>query len=111
MPIATSYFIKAQIPGTTLEQLLLLYKREIRIGGADEVYIENNMVRFSGTAFRIGRHPGKFADFTDGKLIITETSTEYLVSLEASWPKTIMLFSVFFTNLRNNLEQELWGLR
>lgn len=111
MPIATTYFIKAQIPGTTLDQLLNLYKREIHIGGAEEVYIEDNIVRFSGPNLWEGRHRGKFVGFKDGKLIITETSTEYLVSLEASWPKAIMLFSVFFTNLRNNLEQELWGLR
>ncbi|WP_343744884.1 hypothetical protein [Chitinophaga sp.] len=111
MPVATTYFIKAQIPGVTLDQLLTLYGREIRLGGADEAYIEDNMVRFSGAAFRVGRHRGKFADFTDGRLIIEETPTEYLVSLEASWPKTIPLFSVFFTNLRNKLEQEIWGLR
>ena len=33
MPIASTYFIKAQIPGTTIDKLLQLYERELQNAG------------------------------------------------------------------------------
>lgn len=46
MSVASTWFIKAQIPGTTLDRLLKLYEREILIQGAGETAIRGNVVEF-----------------------------------------------------------------
>ena len=106
MALASTYFIKAQIPGATIGQLLDLYRREILIQGADEAVIVGNMVEFSGGS-PIRKYGNKFANFSEGKLIIEETETEFEVFLEAEHPKWIFLFDVYFITLRNDLEREL----
>ena len=111
MPIASTYFIKAQIPGTTIERLLKLYEREILIRGAEQASINGNTVAFSGSSGAFNRYGQQFAHFSDGQLIIEETETEFEVSLVAQSPKWIFLFDVFFTSLRNDLERELQSER
>lgn len=106
MSIATTYFIKAQIPETDITDLLALYKCEILIQGASSAQINGNVVEFSGGA-RLGRHGAKFAGFSQGQLIIEETVSAFEVYLEADSPKWILLFSVYFTKLRNDLEREI----
>jgi len=106
MSIATTYFIKAQIPGADINQLLDLYKREILIQGAEYAQINGNIVEFSGGS-SIRKYGNKFAGFSQGQLIIEETDTEFEVYLEADSPKWILLFDVYFTKLRNDLEREL----
>lgn len=106
MSIASTYFIKAQIPTATIDRLLNLYKREILIQGADEAIIVNNVIEFSGgSLFRA--HGNKFANFSEGRLIIEETETEFEIFLEAEHPKWILLFDVYFITLRDDLEREL----
>ena len=106
MAIASTYFIKAQIPTATIDRLLNLYKREILIQGADEAVIVNNAVAFSGGS-PLRRYGNKFANFTEGRLIIEETETEFEIFLEADHPKWIFLFDVYFKTLRDDLEREL----
>jgi len=106
MSIASTYFIKGQIPGVDLDKLLELYKREILIQGAGQAWIRENMIEFSGgSMFR--RNGSWFAGFTDGRLIIEETESEFEVYVEAKRPKWVLFFSVYFTKLRNDLEREL----
>ena len=106
MSISTTYFIKAQIPGTDITHLLELYKREILIQGAGYAEINRNVVEFSGGS-RIGRHGNKFVGFSQGQLIIEETVSEFEVYLEADSPRWILLFDIYFTKLRNDLEREI----
>jgi hypothetical protein len=84
-----------------------LYEREILIQGAGQATIKNNTVEFSGRSLPFNRYENKFAGFSEGRLIIEETETEFEVYLEAESPKWIFLFDVFFTTLRNDLEREL----
>lgn len=106
MSIASTYFIKAQIPGVGLSRLLELYQREILIQGAGQAYIRGNIVEFSGGSW-LRRYGNKFGGFTDGRLIIEESASEFEVYLEAKRPKWILFFDVYFTSLRNDLEREL----
>lgn len=106
MSIASTYFIKAQIPGIDIVRLLELYKREILIQGAGYADINNNVVEFSGGSIT-GRRGNKFAGFSQGQLIIEETASEFEVYLEADSPKWLLLFGVYFTKLRNDLEKEI----
>jgi len=106
MSIATTYFIKAQIPGADITRLLELYKREILIQGAEYAEINGNVVEFSGGS-STRKFGNKFAGFSQGQLIIEETESEFEVYLEADSPKWILLFDVYFTKLRNDLEREL----
>lgn len=106
MAIASTYFIKAQIPTATIDRLLNLYKREILIQGADEAVIVNNVVEFSGGS-PLRKYGNKFANFSEGRLIVEETETEFQIFLEAEHPKWIFLFNVYFVKLRDDLEREL----
>ncbi|MHA4812559.1 hypothetical protein ACX0G9_30985 [Flavitalea flava] len=106
MTIASTYFIKAQIPTATIGRLLNLYKREILIQGAADAVIIDNIVEFSGGS-QARKYGNKFADFSGGRLIIEETETEFEINLEAHFPKWILLFDVYFISLRDNLEREL----
>jgi hypothetical protein len=110
MPIASTYFIKAQIPGTTIDKLLRLYEREILIQGAGQTRIKDNAVEFSG-GFVLNRYGNKFANFSNGRLVIEETDTDLKVYLEADRPRWISLFDVYFIKLRDDLERELQGVR
>src|SRR5689334_11063182 len=103
MSIASTYFIKAQIPRVDINRLLDLYKREILIQGAEYAEINGNVVEFSGGS-SIRKYGNKFAGFTQGQLVIEETESEFEVYLEADSPKWILLFDVYFTKLRNDLE-------
>ena len=107
MPIASTYFIKSQIPDTTMDQLLKMYEREILIQGAGQTAIRGNVVEFSGSTPLFNRYENKFAGFSEGRLIIEETETEFEVFLEAESPKWIIFFDIYFTKLRNDLEMEL----
>ena len=107
MPIATTYFIKAQIPSATLTDLLRLYERSILEQGANYTFITGNTVEFDGTAPFTHRYGRKFAGFSDGRLVIEETDTTYEVILEAESPSWILLFDVYFTTLRDDIEREL----
>lgn len=109
MAIASTYFIKAQIPGADIGRLLELYEREILEQGAGETAIRENMVEFSGTAAHTGQYGRKFAGFSEGQLIIEETETTFEVRLEAGHPKWMPLFDVYFETVRNDLERELQG--
>jgi len=106
MPIATTYFIKAQLPGADVNRLLELYKREILIGGAAYAEIVGNTVEFSGGS-SLRKYGNKFAGFPQGQLIIEEIESAFEVYLEAESPKWIFLFDVYFTKLRSDLEREL----
>ena len=106
MSIATTYFIKAQIPEAAINHLLELYKREILIQGAEYAQINGNVVEFSGGS-SIRKYGNKFAGFSQGQLVIEETESEFKVYLEADSLKWILLFDVYFTKLRNDLESEL----
>jgi len=106
MSIATTYFIKAQIPRADINRLLELYKREILFKGAGYAQINGNVVEFSGGS-SIRKYGNKFTGFSQGRLVIEETVSEFEVYLEADSPKWILLFDVYFTKLRNDLEREL----
>jgi hypothetical protein len=99
MSIASTYFIKAQVPSATIQRLLRLYEREILIQGAGQAVIKGNSVEFSGGSKLLNRYGNKFAGFSDGLLIIKETEMEFEVYLEADHPKWIFLFDVYFEKL------------
>jgi hypothetical protein len=107
MALASTYFIKGQIPGVERERLLEIYKREILIQGAGSANIRDNVVEFSGGSSLFSRYGNKFAGFTNGRLIVDETEAEFEVYLEAKWPKWKFFFDVYFTTLRNDIEREL----
>ncbi|SEW24319.1 hypothetical protein [Chitinophaga arvensicola] len=107
MPIASTSFLKARIPGASVAQLLKLYEREILTQGAGQTAIRDNMVAFSGSSQPVNRQAKKFADYTDGRLIVTETDSTFEVCLEAEYPGWKFLFDVYFTKLRDDLEKEL----
>lgn len=107
MPIASTCFMKARIPGTTIAHLLKLYEREILIQGAGQAVVRDNIVHFSGNAKPVNRNARKFADYTNGRLIIDETDATFEVCLEAEYPGWKFLFDVYFTKLRDDLEKEL----
>jgi len=64
------------------------------------------VVKFSGGS-PLRRYGNKFANFSEGQLIIEETETEFEIFLEAEHPKWILLFDVYFITLRDDLEREL----
>lgn len=111
----STYFIKAQIPGTTLQDLLKLYLREIINGGAGLAKIVDNTIQFSDNPDEIGLprrkgSNGSFSGFSSAELIMEETDTDYEVYLEGHG-RLGLLYDVGFTTLRNTLEQELQGIR
>lgn len=105
MCLAETYFIKAQLPSTTTNDLLRLYERAIVEQGAGYAEIIANTVEFGDNApVNFGR---KFAGFSDGCLTIEETDTTFQVTLHAASPTWIPLFDVYFITLRDNIEREL----
>ena len=107
MPLASTYFIKGQIPNATIHDLLRLYNLAIQEQGAGDTSVLKDRVEFEGRAWLTTSFGRKFAGFRNGSLIIEETETTFEVSLEASWPRWIPLFSVYFTRLRDDIEREL----
>lgn len=107
MSLAETYFIKSQLPSTTIHDLLRLYERAIIEQGAGHTQIVDNTVEFSENALITHRFGRKFAGFSDGRLIIHETDTTFDVSLDAASPTWIPLFDVYFITLRDNIEREL----
>jgi hypothetical protein len=107
MSLAETYFIKSQLPPTTINHLLRLYERAIIEQGAGHTRIVDNTVEFSDNAFITHRFGRKFAGFADGRLIIQETDSTFDVSLDATSPTWIPLFDVYFITLRDNIEREL----
>ena len=106
MSIATTYFIKGQIPNATIDDLLRLYNLAILEQGAGESVIRENRVEFEGRAW-LSTRSRKFASFRQGTLTIEETDTTFEVTLEAQWPRWVPLFDVYFTYLRDDIEREL----
>ena len=107
MSLAETYFIKAQLPSTTTNDLLRLYERAITEQGAGYAQIVANTVEFGDDAFITHRFGKKFAGFSDGRLTIEETDTTFEIRLEAASPTWIPLFDVYFITLRDNIEREL----
>jgi hypothetical protein len=107
MPIATTYFLKGQIPNATIDDLLRLYNLAILEQGAGKTSIRENSVEFEGRSWFSPRSGRKFSGFRGGLLTIEETPTTFEVTLEAQWPLWVPLFDVYFESLRNDIEREL----
>lgn len=107
MPIASTYFIKAQLSSATSNGLLRLYERAIIEQGAGYAQIVANTVEFGDTASLTQGFGRKFAGFSDGRLTVDETDTTFEITLDAISPTWIPLFDVYFITLRDNIEREL----
>jgi hypothetical protein len=107
MSLAYAYFIKAQLPSTTTNDLLRLYEQAIIEQGGGYTQIVGNTVEFGETTSIIHQFGRKFAGFSDGRLTIEETDTTFEVTLDAASPSWIPLFDVYFITLRDNIEREL----
>lgn len=81
----STYFIKAQMPGTSLQDLLLLYQDELENEGAANIAKEEDTVLFSNRGFRvIYNDNGRFSSFSKGEIRITDTGVDYVVDFRGS---------------------------
>ncbi len=74
-------FIKDQIPGITMRQLLLLYERELQEQGMDSTSVDNASVAFINGAvnWEFNTFYNNLTFFTKGEIRITDEGKEYLV--------------------------------
>jgi hypothetical protein len=79
-------FIKGQIPGVTLDQLIRIYKRKLEDQSVSRISVNNGIIYFSNDSFKIvlTRYSNKFSSFSNGSIKITDTETEFVVCLQAS---------------------------
>jgi len=81
----STYFIKAQIPGTSLQDLLLLYQDELENERVGNIVKEDDAVRFSNRGITIiHKDNGRFSFFSKGEIHITDTGIEYIVDFRGS---------------------------
>jgi len=85
----STYFIKAQIPGTSVAELLQLYKQELQDQSVSKIELDDNFLTFSNDTFRFTlNRSDKFANFTSGQIKIEDNGPEYIVTLEADNSRT-----------------------
>jgi hypothetical protein len=81
MFITSTRFIKDQIPGATIRQLLLLYERELQEQGMDSTSVDNTSVGFvnGSVNWELNSFYNNLTFFTKGEIRITDEGKEYLV--------------------------------
>ncbi|MBS1566383.1 MAG: hypothetical protein JST39_18515 [Bacteroidetes bacterium] len=81
----STFFIKAQVPSLTREELLLLYRDELENENETNVVHHEGIVSFSHEGWRstFNGPYGQFFFFRRGEIRITETPTEYIVNFVA----------------------------
>ena len=92
----STYFIKEQLPGVTIEQILELYKRELEDQNVSVATINENELRFSNDFFKISlnRFANKFSGFSSGKISIEDTGSEYLVNFKADNSRMLVMAAI-----------------
>src|SRR5689334_1175061 len=92
----STYFIKEQMPGTTVPELLHLYKQELQDQSVSNIQIENNDLTFSNETFRFvwNSYANKFSNFKSGRIKIEDNDIEYLVTLEADNSRTLIVAGI-----------------
>jgi hypothetical protein len=88
----STVFIKGQIPGTTIGQLVTRYKRELEEQSVSSVSVNADTIYFANDAFKIvlARYSNKFSGFSKGQIRIEDTGTEYIVYLEANLARLLV---------------------
>ena len=78
-------FIKDQIPGVTLNQLISIYKRTLEDQSVSHISVNADKIDFSNNTFKIvlARYSNKFSGFTNGSIEIIDTETELVVYFQA----------------------------
>ena len=105
----STYFIKGQLPGVTIEDLINLYKREFKIQSASNILSETDKINFSNNTFKfvIDKFSNKLSSFSNGQLEIIDEGDKYVVYFEAEWTKlftnagiiaTIVMLYTFFSD-------------
>jgi hypothetical protein len=91
MFITSARFIKDQIPGTTIRQLLLLYERELQEQGVDSTSVDKVSVAFTNGAVGWEFNPfyNKLSFFTKGEIRITDEGKEYLVDFRGDTTRIV----------------------
>lgn len=77
----STYFIKAQIPQATIPVLIDLYVRELKDHGVRDIAIDGSTIQFSTRPLN-NLYGNKLTDFSSGQIVIEDTESEYIVSLQ-----------------------------
>jgi len=82
----STFFIKGQLPGLTLDYLIDLYKSELQLQSAGKVDSDSSTIYFTNdNIFRFATgYSTKYSNFSSGRIDITETEEEFIVYLQAS---------------------------
>jgi hypothetical protein len=96
MYTTTTYFIKEQIPGATITELLHLYKEEMLSQHVPHLSITGNRLSFSNKNLSSvsNRHANKWASFTSGHISIEDTGDKYVVLLEGDISRTFIMVGI-----------------
>lgn len=116
----STYFIKGQVPDTSVFELLQLYKQELENQSISKIQIRDNSLTFSNNIFKIvtNRYPNKFSSFTCGQINIEDNGSEFLVAFEADNTRTFIVAGMIagavtlisFVNSNFDLSSILIGL-
>jgi len=82
----STFFIKAQLPGLTIDYLLDSYKSELQQQSATKVTIDLASITFAhdNIISTATSYSNRYSNFSNGRIDIEETEDEFIVHLEAS---------------------------
>jgi hypothetical protein len=116
----STYFIKGQLPGISMDKLIELYSKELRMQQISITKIDGNLIEFindSTNIFLVDRTADNFQDIAEGQITIEETDAEFIVYLDAKATNPIgalidkLTFPMYFESLRNDIEQQIRSIR
>src|SRR3712207_4326520 len=92
----STYFVKQQIPNTSVADLLELYRQELKDQMVSKIEINGNQLSFSNDIFKVpaNRYANDFSGFRSGKIIIEDSGTEYLVRFKADISRTFAVAGI-----------------
>lgn len=82
---ASTYFIKGQIPGTTRNDLINLYKRELEEQNVDNISSSADTISFVNNTFKfvLNKFANKFSSFSKGQIKIEDETDEFGIYFQA----------------------------
>ncbi|UAY53369.1 hypothetical protein [Ferruginibacter albus] len=83
---ASTYFIKEQIPGATISDLINLYKRALKEQSVSNISSNADTIDFTNDTFRfvLNKFSNKFSGFSQGQITIVDEEDEFGVYLRAT---------------------------